>query len=125
MMRPLAPTMREALRLWDRNLVRAGTQITIPPQSGMVLWSAPEISVSLSPETAQVLPGETVQFTITYRNTGTAPGTNVRIAVPLPDGMTLVGSNPTATFENGQVVWVVPNIPVNGTGTLRFTVRVQ
>lgn len=110
---------------WDRNLVRAGTQITIPPQSGMVLWSAPEISVSLSPETAQVLPGETVQFTITYRNTGTAPGTNVRIAVPLPDGMTLVGSNPTATFENGQVVWVVPNIPVNGTGTLRFTVRVQ
>lgn len=110
---------------WDRNLIRAGTQITIPRQTGLVLWSAPEISVSLSPSNVEVLPGETVQFTVTYRNTGTAPGTNVRIAVPLPDGMTLVGSNPTATLENGQVVWVVPNIPVNGTGTLRFTVRVQ
>ncbi len=110
---------------WDRNLIRAGTQITIPRQTGLVLWSAPEISVSLSPSSVEVLPGETVQFTVTYRNTGTAPGTNVRIAVPLPDGMTLVGSNPTATLENGQVVWVVPNIPVNGTGTLRFTVRVQ
>lgn len=110
---------------WDRNLVRAGTQITIPPRTGMVLWSAPEITVSLSPTNTEVLPGQTVQFTVTYRNTGTAPGTNVRIAVPLPDGMTLVSANPTATVENGQVVWVVPSIPVNGTGTLRFTVRVQ
>jgi len=110
---------------WDRNLIRAGTQLTIEPHTGLVLWSAPDISISLSPTSVEVLPGETVQFTVTYRNTGTAPGTNVRIAVPLPDGMTLVGSNPTATVENGQVVWVVPNIPVNGTGTLRFTVRVQ
>jgi hypothetical protein len=66
-----------------------------------------------------------VQFTVTYRNTGTAAGTNVRIAVPLPDGMTLVSSNPAATLENGQLVWVVPNIPVGGQGTLQFTVRVQ
>lgn len=110
---------------WDRNLVRAGTQLTIPPRTGVVLWSAPEIAISLSPEHVEVLPGGTAQFTVTYRNTGTAPGTNVRIAVPLPDGMTLIGSDPMATVENGQVVWVVPNIPVNGTGTLRFTVRVQ
>ena len=110
---------------WDRNLIKAGTRLTIPRQTGMVLWSAPEITVSLSPTNTEVLPSQTVQFTVTYRNTGTAPGTNVRIAVPLPDGMTLVGSNPTATVENGQVVWIVPNIPVNGTGTLRFTVRVQ
>ncbi|BCW97012.1 MAG: hypothetical protein KatS3mg018_2494 [Fimbriimonadales bacterium] len=110
---------------WDRNLIRAGTRLTIEPRTGLVLWSAPEISVSLSPETAQAIPGETVQFTVTYRNTGTAPGTNVRIAVPLPDGMTLIGSNPTARVENGQVVWVVSNIPVGVTGTLQFTVRVQ
>ena len=110
---------------WDRNLIRAGTQLTISPRTGVVLWSAPEITIALSPNQVEVLPGGTAQFTVTYRNTGTAPGTNVRIAVPLPDGMTLIGSDPMATVENGQVVWVVPNIPVNGTGTLRFTVRVQ
>jgi hypothetical protein len=49
----------------------------------------------------------------------------VRISVPLPDGMTLVGSNPTARLENRQLVWIVPSVPVNGEGTLRFTVRVE
>jgi uncharacterized repeat protein (TIGR01451 family) len=110
---------------WDRNLVRAGTQVQVPPHTGLVFYAAPEITLTLSPTTADVLPGQTVQFTVTYRNTGTAAGTNVRIAVPLPDGMTLVSSNPAATLENGQLVWVVPNILVGGQGTLQFTVRVQ
>lgn len=110
---------------WDRNLVRAGTVVTIPRQTGHVFYSAPEIILELTPTQAQVQPGQTVQFTVRYRNQGTAVGTNVRVAVPLPSGMTLVGSNPSARLENGQVVWVVPNIPVGGTGTLQFTVRVE
>lgn len=110
---------------WDRNLIRAGTVVSIPRQTGHVFYSAPEITVELSPQNAEVLPGQTVQFTVTYRNRGTAPGTNVRIAVPLPQGMTLVGSNPQARLENGQVVWIVPSIAVGGQGTLQFTVRVE
>lgn len=110
---------------WDRNLIRAGTVVQIPRQTGHVFYSAPEITLELSPQNTQVLPGQTTQFTVTYRNRGTAPGTNVRIAVPLPQGMTLVGSNPTARLENGQVVWVIPSVPVGGQGTLRFTVRVE
>ncbi len=110
---------------WDRNLIRAGTVVSIPRQTGHVFYSAPEITVELSPQNAEVLPGQTVQFTVTYRNRGTAPGTNVRIAVPLPQGMTLVGSNPQARLENGQVVWIVPSVPVGGQGTLQFTVRVE
>lgn len=118
-------TLPRDLYDWDRNLIRAGTVVQIPRQTGHVFYSAPEITVELSPQNAQVLPGQTVQFTVTYRNRGTAPGTNVRVAVPLPQGMTLVGSNPTARLENGQVVWVVPNVPVGGQGTLQFTVRVE
>ncbi len=110
---------------WDRNLIRAGTVVNIPRQTGHVFYSAPDIVLELRPQNAQVLPGQTVQFTVTYRNRGTAPGTNVRIAVPLPQGMTLVGSNPQARLENGQVVWIVPNVPVGGRGTLQFTVRVE
>jgi uncharacterized repeat protein (TIGR01451 family) len=110
---------------WDRNLVRAGTQVQVPPQSGLVFYAAPEITISLSPAQANVLPGQTVEFTVRYRNTGTAAGTDVRISVPLPDGMTLVSSNPTARLEGRQLVWTVPSVPVNGEGTLRFTVRVE
>lgn len=110
---------------WDRNLIRAGTVVPIPRQTGHVFYSAPEIALEISPQNTQVLPGQTVQFTVTYRNRGTAPGTDVRIAVPLPQGMTLVGSNPAARLENGQVVWSVPNVPVGGQGTLQFTVRVE
>jgi uncharacterized repeat protein (TIGR01451 family) len=110
---------------WDRNLVRAGTQVQVPPQTGLVFYAAPEIEVSLSPAQANVLPGQTVEFTVRYRNTGTAAGTDVRISVPLPDGMTLVGSNPPARLEGRQLVWTIPSVPVNGEGTLRFTVRVE
>jgi uncharacterized repeat protein (TIGR01451 family) len=110
---------------WDRNLVRAGTQVQVPRHTGLVFYAAPEITVTLSPTQANVLPGQTVEFTVRYRNTGTATGTDVRISVPLPDGMTLVGSNPTARLEGRQLVWTVPSVPVNGEGTLRFTVRVE
>jgi uncharacterized repeat protein (TIGR01451 family) len=110
---------------WDRNLVRAGTQVQVPPQTGLVFYAAPEITISLSPAQANVLPGQTVEFTVRYRNTGTAAGTDVRISVPLPDGMTLVGSNPPARLEDRQLVWTIPSVPVNGEGTLRFTVRVE
>lgn len=110
---------------WDRNLIRAGTVVQIPRQTGHVFYSAPEIVVELAPQQVEVLPGQTIQFTVTYRNRGTAPGTNVRVAVPLPAGMTLVASTPTARLENGQVVWTVPSVPVNHQGTLQFTVRVE
>jgi uncharacterized repeat protein (TIGR01451 family) len=110
---------------WDRNLVRAGTQVQVPPQTGLVFYAAPEITITLSPAQANVLPGQTVEFTVRYRNTGTAAGTDVRISVPLPDGMTLVSSSPTARLENRQLVWTIPSVPVNGEGTLRFTVRVE
>jgi uncharacterized repeat protein (TIGR01451 family) len=110
---------------WDRNLVRAGTQVQVPPHTGLVFYAAPEIQITLSPEQANVLPGQMVEFTVRYRNTGTAAGTDVRISVPLPDGMTLVGSNPPARLEGRQLVWTIPSVPVNGEGTLRFTVRVE
>jgi uncharacterized repeat protein (TIGR01451 family) len=110
---------------WDRNFVRAGTQVQVPPHTGLVFYAAPEIQITLSPEQANVLPGQMVEFTVRYRNTGTAAGTDVRISVPLPDGMTLVSSNPTARLEGRQLVWTVPSVPVNGEGTLRFTVRVE
>ena len=110
---------------WDRNLVRAGTRVEVPPHTGLVFYAAPEIEISLSPAQANVLPGQTVEFTVRYRNTGTAAGTDVRVSVPLPDGMTLVSSTPAARLENRQLVWTVPSVPVNGEGTLRFTVRVE
>jgi uncharacterized repeat protein (TIGR01451 family) len=110
---------------WDRNLVRAGTQVQVPPHTGLAFYAAPEIEINLSPAQANVLPGQTVEFTVRYRNTGTAAGTDVRVSVPLPDGMTLVSSTPAARLENRQLVWTVPSVPVNGEGTLRFTVRVE
>jgi uncharacterized repeat protein (TIGR01451 family) len=99
--------------------------VQVPPQTGLVFYAAPEIQITLSPEQANVLPGQMVEFTVRYRNTGTAAGTDVRISVPLPDGMTLVGSNPPARLEGRQLVWTIPSVPVNGEGTLRFTVRVE
>jgi uncharacterized repeat protein (TIGR01451 family) len=110
---------------WDRNLVRAGTQVQVPPHTGLVFYAAPEIEISLSPTNVNVLPGQAVEFTVHYRNRGIAAGTDVQISVPLPEGMTLVSSSPTARLENRQLIWTIPSIPIGGQGTLRFTVRVE
>ncbi|MDF1581031.1 MAG: hypothetical protein P1P74_09680 [Desulfuromonadales bacterium] len=66
-------------------------------------WAAPQVELSMSTEknvtitkngeqvvkripTVEAMPGETLIFTITYKNTGDEPATNVIVNNPLPTG---------------------------------------
>jgi uncharacterized repeat protein (TIGR01451 family) len=51
--------------------------------------------VALEPLTA-THPGETLVYSVEYRNTGDAPAVNAVLATPIPDGTTLVRGTTTA-----------------------------
>lgn len=114
-----------AYKDWDGNVIPANTVLTIPPRRGVVLYAAPEINMTITPSRDTALPGEVITFTVQYRNDGLADATNVRISVPLPEGMEFVSSSTGGQHHNRQIVWTLPQIRAGQSGTLTFQARVQ
>jgi len=118
-------TLPRAYKDWDGRVVAAGTRIQIGPKTGLVFYAAPEIRLSISPQQITALPGETVTFTVRYRNDGLADGTNIKISVPLPEGLEFVSSSTGGQFLNRQITWTLPQVRAGQSGTLTFQARVQ
>ncbi len=113
-----------AYKNWDGQVVPANTDLSLPPRTGVVLYAAPEVVLSITPQQLTALPGETVTFTVRYENRGLADATNIELSVPLPEGLQFVSGN-GVTFQNGQVKWSVSRLRPNESGTRTFTARVQ
>lgn len=118
-------TLPRAYKNWDGQVVPAGTRLQIGPKKGVALYAAPEIIVSLSPQQITALPGETVTLTVQYRNNGLVDATNVKISVPLPEGLEFVSSSTGGQYLNRQITWTLPQVRVGQSGTLTFQARVQ
>ncbi|MFN3690776.1 MAG: DUF11 domain-containing protein, partial [Fimbriimonadales bacterium] len=110
---------------WDGNILPAGTRLQIGPKKGVALYAAPEIVLSLSPQQTTALPGETVTFSVQYRNNGLVDATNVKISVPLPEGLEFISSSTGGQYLNRQITWTLPQVRVGQSGTLTFQARVQ
>jgi len=118
-------TLPRAYKNWDGQVISAGTRVQIGPKTGLAFYAAPEIVINLSPQQVTALPGETVTFTVQYRNDGLADGTNIRISIPLPDGLEFVSSSTGGQFLNRQITWTLPQVRAGQSGTLTFQARVQ
>ncbi len=114
-----------AYKDWDGNIVPANTLLTIGPRRGVVLYAAPEIVINLSPQQITALPGDTVTFTVQYRNDGLADATNVKISVPLPEGLEFVSSSTGGQYLDRRITWTLPQVRTGQSGTLTFQARVQ
>ncbi len=110
---------------WDRQLVQAGTQVQLPPHTGMVFYAAPEMRVWVRASRASARPGEEVNYKVEYANDGLVAAQNVEIRVSLPDGMQLVSSTPAARVQGSELIWTIPNVPAGGRGSASFRVRVR
>lgn len=110
---------------WDGQVVPANTRLTLPPKTGVVLYAAPEVKVTLSPTEITAIPEGTVTFTVTCRNEGLAAATNVQVKIPIPAGLTVtsVGSNGVVT--NGTIQWTISSLSPGATHQMQFQVRVQ
>lgn len=66
----------------------------------------------------------TVRYTVAVENTGSAPGTNARVTLSLPDALTLVSCDPNTARQEGQrVVFDPTTIPMNGRQSFIITAK--
>ncbi|MFN3404301.1 MAG: T9SS type A sorting domain-containing protein [Cytophagaceae bacterium] len=66
-------------------------------------------------------PGDTITFTISYRNYAKATANNVTITDALPSGSAFINASNGGTFSGGTVTWNLGNVPGYTTGNLAAT----
>jgi uncharacterized repeat protein (TIGR01451 family) len=94
--------------------LNAATTVTPAVIAAVGVKSAQNLT---QPGTSVALPGETIAFTITYANTGTAPIAGVNLSDALPPGATLVASSVHITTGGASTAPPSPNSAYNGTTT--------
>lgn len=118
-------TTTRSYKNWDGQVLPANTQLSIPPKTGVVLYAAPELRLSISVTPQNALPGEIVTVTVECRNTGLETASNFEIKVPLPDGLTVVSASNGGTLDNGVIKWTIASLAPGGTQQFRFQARLQ
>jgi uncharacterized repeat protein (TIGR01451 family) len=84
----------------------------------------PDLSASVTDLPDPARPGDSLSYSIVYRNNGSAPVTNVRITETYPSQVSFVSANPPPNIGNN--VWLTSTL--NGSGdsrTILVTVRVN
>ena len=99
------------------------------------LVTAEKSSVVKSPAPGALIPvvqaGDTIEYTITLKNSGEAAAKNVQVRDYVPAGTTLVGSSisdggiPSSADTRTRIDWVIPEIAAGGQATVRFNVTVN
>jgi uncharacterized repeat protein (TIGR01451 family) len=93
---------------------------------GGPITTTPNISLTLAVDKTEALPGDTLTYTITYRNTGDGNANSVTVTSPLPANTTyVVGSGGAYDAAARTVVWNVPTIAPGASGMLTFKATVD
>lgn len=97
-----------------------------PPVQG-----EPKLEIRKQASVGAVLPGGTIEYTVTVANTGTGPATGVTVYDPIPAGTSYVpgsvNSIPAGAIYdniNNRIAWI-GNIPAGGNVTITFKVLVS
>ncbi|HWK29244.1 MAG TPA: SdrD B-like domain-containing protein [Solirubrobacter sp.] len=90
----------------------------------------PALKVTKTSNRAAVRPGQTIRYTLTVRNTGTAAATRVQLCDVLPDHLTVVTTKKQLAktkgkVSRGRVCWTVGTLRAGGRVTRTLTVRVD
>jgi uncharacterized repeat protein (TIGR01451 family) len=85
--------------------------------------TAPVMTVEKKADLAKANPGDIIEYTITYKNTGTGVSAHVWINDTIPADTTFVSSSPAYTTVSGDTyTWHIKNV---GTGTYTITIKVR
>ncbi|MDI9569429.1 MAG: carboxypeptidase regulatory-like domain-containing protein [Pseudomonadota bacterium] len=87
----------------------------------------PVLGIAKTADKTSVNIGDTITYTITYTNTGSADALNAVIKEKIPDNATYESSTPSGTYDNGTrtVTWTLAKVDkTSGQGTVSVTVRV-
>jgi uncharacterized repeat protein (TIGR01451 family) len=81
--------------------------------------------VSKSDSGKPVGPGSTIDYTVTVRNIGNAPATDVSITDPIPSSTTFVSADSGGVARGPTVKWTDLTIPAGGQVQVHFSVRIS
>lgn len=85
--------------------------------------SAPAFAFSKTSSVAQVAPGATVTWTLSYSNFGNAGATGVTLSDTLPAGFTYVSCTGGCSAAGGSVSWNVGPVAAGAGGSVTVTAR--
>ncbi|WP_161604659.1 SdrD B-like domain-containing protein [Roseiconus nitratireducens] len=85
-----------------------------------------DVSVTGSVSDDAPLEGDTIQLSFTASNEGPSDATGVEFSVLLPDGLTLVSSQPqSGTYNSNTGRWIVGDVPAGSATRLVLNVRID
>ena len=91
-----------------------------------VLVTAPVFTFSKTADVTEANPGDWINYTITYNNTGTGDATNVWINDTIPAETTLEDTDPAYTSSSGDTyIWDLGTVKAGVGGTITITVSVD
>lgn len=121
------------------NLTVSGNTISGIPSysSNMVIYvkgsatttSNPSITLSLAANKSTALPGDTITYTLTYKNAGTGSATNVAITSAVPSSTTYVSGSASSggTYDStaNRVKWSMSTLTAGASGSVTFQVKIN
>ena len=103
--------------------------VTYIKASGQPVTDNPNITLSLAVDKLQALPGETLAYTLTYKNTAAGQANSVSISCPIPIYTAYVnasaGSGGIYDSAAKAVKWTLPAVAPGAGGVLTFKVKVD
>ena len=104
------------------------TTTEAPPQSASAVSTvreAPNLVVTKAASPTVAYPGDTVTFTINYRNTGNGDALNTVLADQLPLALDFVSATNQKTADtNGLIEWALGTLKAGASGTKVITTKV-
>lgn len=86
----------------------------------------PSVGITYSADKSTAVPGSTITYTVTYKNTGTGNAATVTISSPIPSNTTYVsGSGGTYDSATRTVTWTISSIAAGASGSVSYKVTVN